>query len=120
MNKICNDLNIPSFKVKGKGTANHGWNLIYIKEQNKWVHFDMTCVRFYLDNFTKDFGEPDKWVFATTEDIFKLQPKREIHSITDIEGNVIFEGLINKDNYQDFEKIVDNFEYNAINRGKCI
>lgn len=110
MLKICNDLNILCYQVDGKGTANHSWNMIYIKEQNKWIHFDMTCVRFYLDNFTRDFGEPDKWVFASTEDIFKMQPKREIHSVKDYEGNIIFEGLINKDNYQGFE----NFELNEL------
>lgn len=108
MQKVCNDLNITCYQVEGKGTAEHVWNLIYIKEQDKWAHFDMTCVRFYLDNFTRDFGEPDKWVFASTEDIFKMQPKREIHSVKDYEGNIVFEGLINKDNYQHFENFVLN------------
>ncbi len=118
MNKICNELNIPSYEVVGKGTADHHWNMIYIKEQNKWVHFDMTCVRFYLDNFAKDFGNPDKWVFASTEDIFKMQPKREIHILKDIDGNTIFEGNINKDNYQEFENFELSELQNRLGRSK--
>lgn len=118
VSKICNDLNIPCYQVDGKGTANHSWNLIYIKEQNKWVHFDMTCVRFYLDNFTKDFGEPDKWVFASTEDIFKMQPQREIHTLKDIDGNKIFEGKITKENYNEFEDFELNELCNKLGRSK--
>lgn len=116
--KICKDLNIPCYEVVGKGTAAHHWNLIYIKEQDRWVHFDMTCVRFYLDNFNKNFGEPDKWVFASTETIFRMQPKREIHSVNDIEGNVIFEGKITKENYNEFEDFEMNELWDKLGRSK--
>ena len=118
INKIYNELNIPCYEVVGKGTADHHWNLIYIKEENKWVHFDMTCVRFYLDNFTRNFGEPDKWVFASTEDIFKMQPKREIHSVKDYEGNIVFEGKITKENYNVFEEFELNELCNKLGRSK--
>lgn len=118
MQKICNDLNIPCYEVIGKGTADHSWNLIYVKEQNKWVHFDMTCVRFYLDNFTRQFGEPDKWVFASTEDIFKMQPKREIHTLKDFDGNKIFEGIITRENYNVFEDFEINEICNKLGRSK--
>ncbi len=81
--KICEDLGIRHLTVTGVGTTGHGWSLIYLPEEQRWVHFDMTMVKFYQDGWIKEH-EPYKeqdWVTATTEDIFKMQPTRRIESI---------------------------------------
>ena len=69
--------------VKGKGTTGHAWSLIYLLEEQRWAHFDMTMVKFYQDGWIKEH-EPyteQEWIAATTEEIFKMQPTRQIHSI---------------------------------------
>lgn len=101
--KILTELDIPCFKVIGKGTTGHGWNLVYLEDKNIWVNFDMTMVRFYLDGWSKEYGDSNKWVFATTEEMFKLQPQRVIEEIKDINDNVCFKGIINKDNQEELE-----------------
>ena len=81
--KICEDLGIRHLTVTGVGTTGHGWSLIYLPEEQRWAHFDMTMVKFYQDGWIKEH-EPYKeqdWVTATTEDIFKMQPTRRIESI---------------------------------------
>ncbi len=106
--KICNDLGIPCLLVVGKGTTGHAWNIIYLKEENKWVHFDMTMVRFYLDNWSKKFGNPEEWVFATTSDIFRLQPDRLINRILGNDDVDIFRKLVNKDNPEDLDEFLNS------------
>ena len=108
--KILSELNIPCFFVRGRGTTSHAWNLVYIEEKNKWVNFDMTMVRFYLDGFSKKYGEPDEWIFASMEEIFNNQPQRKIEQLIDSDGNVCYKGTINGDNYEELIKYL--FELN--------
>ena len=84
MNKVCNDVGITCFKVEGKGTTGHAWNVIYIPEKDKWVNFDMTMVKFYQDGFIKEHGSyrEEDWIFASTQKMFEMQPTREIYSIS--------------------------------------
>ena len=84
MNKVCNDVGITCFKVEGKGTTGHAWNVIYIPEKDKWVNFDMTMVKFYQDGFIKEHGNyrEEDWIFASTQKMFEMQPTREIYSIS--------------------------------------
>ena len=59
-------------------------------------------LKFYQDRWIKDhspYTEKD-WIAATTEDIFKMQSTREIHSIN---GKSCF---LNRDNYGDLETIL--------------
>lgn len=100
--RICEDLGIKHISVKGAGTTLHAWSLIYLPEEQRWAHFDMTMVKYYQDGWIKDhspYTEKD-WIAATTEDIFKMQPTREIHSIN---GKSCF---LNRDNYGDSEAIL--------------
>ena len=106
--KICNDLGIPCLLAVGKGTTGHAWNIIYLKEENKWVHFDMTMVRFYLDNWSKKYGNPEEWVFASTSDIFRLQPERLIKQIVGNEDVDIFRKLVNKDNPEEVDDFLNS------------
>lgn len=81
--KICKDLGIKHRKVRGVGTTGHAWSLIYLEDEDKWVHFDMTMVKFYQDRWIREH-EPyiiQDWVAASTEDIFKMQPTRRILTI---------------------------------------
>ncbi len=81
--KICRDLHIKHLRVEGVGTTGHAWSLIYLPEEQRWVHFDMTMVKFYQDGWIKEhepYTEQD-WIAATTEEIFRMQPTRQIHSI---------------------------------------
>ena len=96
--KVLTDLNIPCLRVVGKGTTGHSWVMVYLQNQNRWVHFDMTMVRFYLDEWTKEYGEPPKWIMASTEEMFDLQPNRTIERLITPEDDIIFKGHIDKDN----------------------
>ena len=107
---ILNELDIPCFYVIGRGTTSHAWVLVYLKDKNEWVNFDMTMVRFYLDNFSKKYGEPDKWVFASMEEMFKNQPLRVIEKLIDSEGNTYYKGTINSDNYEELIKFLSELE----------
>lgn len=96
--QICDELGIPCLKVRGKGTTGHVWNLIYIKERDMWVNFDMTMVRFYLDNWTRDYGEPEKWIFPTFEEMFEMQPIRVVEEIISDNDNIRFNPAITVEN----------------------
>lgn len=52
--KICKDLGIEHRKVIGVGTTGHEWSLIYLEDEDKWVHFDMTMVKFYQDRWIRE------------------------------------------------------------------
>ena len=113
---ILSELNIPCFFVRGRGTTSHAWNLVYIEDKNEWVNFDMTMVRFYLDDFSKKYGEPDKWVFASMEEMFKNQPLRVIEKLIDIDGNVCYKGTINSDNYKELINFLSELENKKVRR----
>ena len=107
--KILTELNIPCLKVIGKGTTGHGWNLVYLEDKETWVNFDMTMVRFYLDGWTRKYGEPNKWVFATIEEMFNMQPKRTINEIRDSEDNIIFKEFININNQEELTQLLSKY-----------
>ena len=97
--RIYNDLNIKHLTVEGKGTTGHAWSLIYLPEEDRWVHFDMTMVKFYQDEWIREhrpYTEQD-WIAATTENIFKMQTSRQIHSIN---GKKCY---FDKDNYRELD-----------------
>lgn len=98
--QICDEIGIKCFVVKGRGSTGHRWNLIYIKERDEWVNFDMTMVRFYLDGWTREYGVPESWVSASFEDMFHMQPERVIEEISNGD-TVIYNSRITKDNYQE-------------------
>ena len=81
--RIFTDLKMKHKTLAGIGTATHGWSMVYLSEEEKWVHFDMTMVRFYLDYWIKDHEpyKPENWICASTEEIFKMQPTRKITSV---------------------------------------
>ena len=112
--KVLTELNIPCLKVIGKGTTGHGWNLVYLEDKDIWVNFDMTMVRYYLDGWTREYGEPNKWVFATIEEMFNMQPKRTIEEIKDAEDNTCLKGIINKDNQEALDIFLS--EYGVLSR----
>ena len=97
--KICKDLGIKHLEVSGIGTTGHGWSLIYLPEEQRWVHFDMTMVKFYQDGWIKNY-EPytmEDWIAASTSDIFKMQTTRKI---TEINGVKCY---YDKDNYTELD-----------------
>lgn len=97
--RICIDLNIKHLTVEGRGTTGHAWSLIYLPEEDRWVHFDMTMVKFYQDEWIREhrpYTEED-WIAATTENIFKMQKSRQIHSIN---GKKCY---FDKDNYRELD-----------------
>lgn len=101
--KICKDLGVKHKKVEGVGTTGHVWSLIYLENEGRWVHFDMTMVKFYQDKWIKEH-EPytmQDWVTASTEEIFKMQPTRRIKKIGDMKCG------FSKDNYSDLN--IDEF-----------
>ena len=81
--KICKDLGIKHKTIRGIGTTGHTWSMIYLPEENKWVHFDMTMARFYLGNWIKNHDpyKPENWICASTEEIFEMQPSRIIKEV---------------------------------------
>lgn len=94
--RICKDLGIKHRKVTGIGTTGHAWSLIYLEEEDRWVHFDMTMVKFYQDKWIKEhepYNEQD-WITASTSDILKMQPTRRIESIGGKKCN------FSRDNYE--------------------
>lgn len=105
--KICKDLGIKHLEVSGIGTTGHGWSLIYLPEEQRWVHFDMTMVKFYQDGWIKNH-EPytmEDWIAASTSDIFKMQTTRKI---TEINGVKCY---FDKDNYAELD--VSKFDKEA-------
>ena len=81
--KICKDLRLNHKRIEGIGTTGHAWSMIYLTEEDRWVHFDMTMVRFYLDNWLKNHEpyKPEDWICAPTEEVFKMQPSRRITKV---------------------------------------
>ena len=115
---VCDDLGIPCLIAHGKGTTGHVWNLIYNKDIGEWINFDMTMARFYLDDFSKDYGEAERWASATFSEMFEMQPKRKVEKIVGDNDSVVFESLITKDNQQE---LIDFFQqYNSGNGTKSI
>ncbi len=108
--KICDELGIPCLRVRGKGTTGHAWNLIYIQEKDEWVNFDMTMVRFYLDGWTQEYGEAERWIFATTEEMFKMQPKRIIEEIIGDNDSVLLRKVIDADNHQELNEFFQEYQ----------
>ena len=105
--RICEDLGIKHMSVDGVGTTGHSWSLIYLPEEQRWGHFDMTMVKFYQDGWIKEhepYTEQD-WIAATTEEIFKMQPKRKIELIN---GKKDEKFPITKDNYEELN--ISKFE----------
>lgn len=72
--------------------------MIYLEDEDRWVHFDMTMVKFYQDNWIKEQAPytMQDWVLASTDDIFRMQPTRRILSIGNKKCN------FSKDNCSDF------------------
>lgn len=88
--RICKDLGIMHRRIEGIGTTGHAWSMIYLTEEDRWVHFDMTMVRFYLDNWIKNHEpyKPEDWITASTEEIFKMQPSRRITKVGNQRCNI--------------------------------
>ena len=98
--KLFKDLGIKQLKVEGIGTTSHVWSAIYLEEEQKWVHFDMTMVKFYQDNWIKEH-EPyteQHWVTASNKEIFEMQPTRKITAINNVRCN------FSKENYERLEQ----------------
>ncbi|MDE5539082.1 MAG: transglutaminase domain-containing protein, partial [Bacilli bacterium] len=108
--QICDALGIPCLMVHGIGTTSHVWNLIYIKEKNTWVNFDMTMVRFYLDEWSKEYGEADKWIFASNEEMFAMQPNRVVDQIIADNGEVIFDTKVTAENQNELTSFLENLQ----------
>ena len=94
--KLFKDLGIRQLKVEGIGTTSHVWSAIYLEEEQKWVHFDMTMAKFYQDNWIKEH-EPyteQHWVAASNKEIFEMQPTRKITAINNVRCD------FSKENYE--------------------
>ena len=106
--KICKDLGIKHLNVGGIGTTEHVWSLIYLPEEKRWVHFDMTMVKFYQDKWIINH-EPynmENWIAASISDIFKMQPTRKITNINGIKCS------FNIENYTELD--VNKFDEETI------
>ena len=87
--KVCGDLGIKHKKIEGVGTTGHAWSMVYLPEEKQWVNFDMTMARFYLDNWLKNQPyRPEDWICATTEDMFKMQPTRNVLKVGSKQCNI--------------------------------
>lgn len=83
INKLCGDIGLTSYIVYGYSSTAHAWNVIYDSDNKKWVNFDMTMVEFCNNNFAGNFyKDAEKWAFASTEEMFLMQPKRKIVSLS--------------------------------------
>lgn len=108
--QICDGLSIPCLKVKGKGSTGHAWNMIYLKDKDMWVNFDMTMVRFYLDGWSLEYGEPEKWVFASNEEMFLMQPHRVVEQILGDNDEVLFKSVISGENVEELDEFLRNLQ----------
>lgn len=108
--RICDEIGIPCLRVRGRGTTGHAWNLIYIKEKNIWVNFDMTMVRFYLDNWSQEYGEPEKWISATNEEMFSMQPSRLVYEIIGDKEEILFKSVIGANNQNELAEFLLNLK----------
>lgn len=111
---ICDDLSIPCLRVRGKGTTGHAWNLIYLKDKDTWVNFDMTMVRFYLDGWSDEYGLPEEWIFASNEEMFKMQPIRVVEKIVDTDDEIVFSNRIDENNYGELDDFLKSYGHTKI------
>lgn len=89
INKLCNDIGLTSCIVYGYSSTAHAWNVVYDPDNKKWINFDMTMVEFCNNNFAGNFYKnAEKWAFASTKEMFLMQPKRKIVSLST--GKVFF------------------------------
>ncbi len=109
--QICDERGIPCLRVIGRGTTGHDWNLVYLKDKGEWRNFDMTMVRFYLDDWTKEYGEPEKWIMATNEEMFKMQPQRLIRKIYGDNNEILLDSVISADNQQELDEVLQGLHY---------
>ena len=87
--KVCRDLGIKHQRIEGIGTTGHAWSMVYLPEEKQWVNFDMTMVRFYLDDWLPNQPyKPENWICATTEDMFKMQPSRKVLQVGSKQCNI--------------------------------
>ena len=77
---------------------------------NTWVNFDMTMVRFYIDGWSKKYGKPEKWVFATNEEMFELQPQRTVKQIIGADNNTLLTAEISASNQQELNEFLKNLQ----------
>lgn len=105
--KIFNDLGIKYKRIGGIGTTKHAWNMVYLPEEDekKWVHIDMTMVRFYLDNWIKNHNgyKAIDWICATTDKIFEMQNSRKIKKV----GKHDCKPEITKDNQEELVEMIE-------------
>ncbi len=60
----------------------------------------LNMVRFYLDNWTREYGEPEKWAFATVQEMFEMQPIRVVEELIGNGLDLTFRPPVDKDSQE--------------------
>ena len=106
INNVLNDLNIKSIDVMGKSNLFHSWNMILVDDDIKFI--DITREIYLRDKLNDyNFNKGD-WYLIDIEEMFKLEPNRDIREI----NNEKLETIITKYNYKENMNVI----YNALNK----
>lgn len=77
--KVCDQLEIPCLKIKGRTSVGHVWNAINI--DGSFKHYDLTYAIFARDHFNGwEKTTPSDWFEITAEKLLELQPNRIIET----------------------------------------
>ena len=103
--KVLSKLGFNITNVVGKSGLIHEWNMIIIGNEIRFI--DMAR-EIHLRNKIKNYNyKKGDWFLITIEDLFKLEPERDIREINGIK----LDTYITKDNYMDYIHIL----YNSFN-----
>lgn len=103
--KVLYDLDIHTVNVIGRSGFIHSWNMIKINGEIKFI--DITREIHLRNNVKKyNFNKGD-WFLISIDDMFKLEPDRDIRQLDDQKLDI----FITKDNYKENMDIL----YNALN-----
>lgn len=106
--KVLDDLGIYTVDITGKSKELHGWNMINLNGEIKFI--DITRELYLRDRTTEDAGfsyNKGDWYLIDIDKMFELEPYREIRQLDDIK----LDTYINKDNYKEYMNIL----YDAFN-----
>lgn len=103
--KILNELGIHTVNIIGKSKLIHEWNMVMINDEIRFIDITREIhLRNKANNYNSNKGD---WYLITIDDMFNLEPDRDIRQINDVNLDI----FITKNNYKEYVDVL----YNAFN-----
>lgn len=100
--KVLQDLDIYTVNVTGRSGSFHSWNMIKINEEIKFI--DITREIHLRNNVKKYNFNKGAWFLISIDDMFLLEPDRDIRQLDDKKLDI----FITKNNYKENMDILYN------------